>query len=113
MATQSSILPWRIPWTEELTRYSPWGHGESDTTGTSQHALRQGTGNNRRFLTALEARNLRSRSSQDFFFSLPRLLSLACSGSSSCSHGVPPLCISVLIPSLKVASHTGLESVTF
>ena len=27
MATHSSILAWRIPWTEE-----PWGHKESDTT---------------------------------------------------------------------------------
>ena len=23
MATRSSILAWKIPWTEELTRYSP------------------------------------------------------------------------------------------
>jgi len=26
MATHSSVLAWRIPWTEE-----PWGHKESDT----------------------------------------------------------------------------------
>ena len=33
MATHSSILAWRIPWTEEPNRlYSPWGHKESDTT---------------------------------------------------------------------------------
>ena len=33
MATQSSILTWRIPWTEEPGRlYSPWGPKESDTT---------------------------------------------------------------------------------
>ena len=32
MATQSSILAWKIPWTEELIDYSPWGHKESDTT---------------------------------------------------------------------------------
>ena len=33
MATQSSILAWRIPWTEERGRlYSPWGHKELDTT---------------------------------------------------------------------------------
>ena len=33
MATQSSILAWRIPWTEEsLVSYSPWGHKELDTT---------------------------------------------------------------------------------
>ena len=31
MATHSSILAWRIPWTEEPV-YSPWGHKESDTT---------------------------------------------------------------------------------
>ena len=33
MATHSSILAWRIPWTEELGRlYSPWSHKGSDTT---------------------------------------------------------------------------------
>ena len=35
IATHSSILPWRIPWTEEpngLPGYSPWGRKESDTT---------------------------------------------------------------------------------
>ena len=32
MATPSSILAWRIPWTEEPGGYSPWGHKESDTT---------------------------------------------------------------------------------
>ena len=33
LATQSSILAWRIPWTEEsLVGYSPWGRKESDTT---------------------------------------------------------------------------------
>ena len=26
MATDSSILMWRIPWTEERGGYSPWGH---------------------------------------------------------------------------------------
>ena len=31
-ATHSAILAWRIPWTEETSRYSPWGHKESDTT---------------------------------------------------------------------------------
>ena len=33
MATHSSILAWRIPWTKErsLEGYSPWGHKESDT----------------------------------------------------------------------------------
>ena len=32
MATHSSILAWRIPWTEELVGYIPWGRKESDMT---------------------------------------------------------------------------------
>ena len=32
MATHSSILAWKIPWTEGLADYSPWGRTESDTT---------------------------------------------------------------------------------
>ena len=34
MATHSSILAWRVPWTEEPSRLqrSPWGHTESDMT---------------------------------------------------------------------------------
>ena len=33
MAPYSSILAWRIPWTEESGGlYSPWGHKELDTT---------------------------------------------------------------------------------
>jgi len=31
MATHSSILDWRIPWTEEAGG-SPWGHKELNTT---------------------------------------------------------------------------------
>ena len=31
-AIHSSILTWRIPWTESLVGYSPWGHKKSDTT---------------------------------------------------------------------------------
>ena len=35
MATHSSILAWKIPWTEEPgTLYSPWGHKELDTKAT-------------------------------------------------------------------------------
>ena len=30
MATQSSILAWEIPWTEEPGSYCPWGRKESD-----------------------------------------------------------------------------------
>ena len=32
MATHSSILAWRIPWTEEPAGYSPKGHKELATT---------------------------------------------------------------------------------
>ena len=32
MASHSSILAWRIPWTEESGSCSPWGQKESDTT---------------------------------------------------------------------------------
>ena len=32
MATHSSILALRIPWTEEPGGYSPWGRKESNTT---------------------------------------------------------------------------------
>ena len=31
LATHSSILAWRIPWTEEPDGCSPWGRKESDT----------------------------------------------------------------------------------
>ena len=31
MSPRTSILAWRIPWTEELGGYRPWGHKESDT----------------------------------------------------------------------------------
>ena len=35
MATHSSSLAWRIPWTEESGCNSPWGHKESDMTADS------------------------------------------------------------------------------
>ena len=41
MATHTSILAWRIPWTEEPGSYSPWGQKVSDTTeqlSTAQHS---------------------------------------------------------------------------
>jgi len=37
MATHSSILAWRIPWTESLVGYSPWSHKESYTTECLSH----------------------------------------------------------------------------
>jgi len=32
MASDSRILAWRIPWTEDLMGYSPWGRKTLDTT---------------------------------------------------------------------------------
>ena len=32
MATDSSTLAWKIPWTEEMVGYSPWDRKASDTT---------------------------------------------------------------------------------
>ena len=32
MANCSSILAWKIPWTDSLVSYSPWGCKESDMT---------------------------------------------------------------------------------
>ena len=32
MAIHSSILAWKIPWTESLVGYSPWDHKELDMT---------------------------------------------------------------------------------
>ena len=37
MATRSSIPAWRIPWTEEPSSYSPWGHKVSDMTEQLTH----------------------------------------------------------------------------
>ena len=41
MATHSSILAWRIPWTEEPGGYSPWSLKESDTTEQLTHTHTQ------------------------------------------------------------------------
>ena len=35
--TQSSILAWRIPWTEEPGSYSPYGHKQLDMTEATKH----------------------------------------------------------------------------
>ena len=37
MATHSSILAWRIPWTEEPGGLQPWGHRELDITEWLTH----------------------------------------------------------------------------
>ena len=43
MATHSSILAWKIPWTEEPGRlHSPWGHKELDTTEQLHFSLSLG-----------------------------------------------------------------------
>ena len=39
MATHSSILPWRIPWSEEPGGYSPQYRKELDMTEVTQHTL--------------------------------------------------------------------------
>ena len=45
MATHSSILAWRIPWTEESGRlHSPWGHKELDMTEQLTHTMAVWTG---------------------------------------------------------------------
>ena len=42
MATHSSILAWRIPWTEELDGLQSTGRKESDTLSEAQHSLEPG-----------------------------------------------------------------------
>ena len=37
MAPHSSILAWRVPWTEEPGGLQSMGHKESDTTENAQH----------------------------------------------------------------------------
>ena len=46
MATHSSILAWRIPWTEEPVGYSPWGHRVGhDWAHTHTHTHTEGCWN--------------------------------------------------------------------
>ena len=41
MTSHSSILAWRIPWTEKPGGLQSWGHKKSDTTDTlSMHSQR-------------------------------------------------------------------------
>ena len=43
MATHSSVLAWRIPWTEDLVGYNPWGCKGSDMTeATLRHSCVSG-----------------------------------------------------------------------
>ena len=41
IATHSSILVWRIPWTVKPSGYSPWGCKESKTIKATEHAHMQ------------------------------------------------------------------------
>ena len=43
MATHSSILAWKIPWTEEPGSYSPRGRKESDNTEPLHYNYEPGT----------------------------------------------------------------------
>ena len=45
MATHSSVLAWRIPWTEEPGGLHPWGCKESDTTEQLTHTQTSRPGN--------------------------------------------------------------------
>ena len=38
MATHSSLLAWRMPWTEEPVGYSPWGSQRALSTHTHTRA---------------------------------------------------------------------------
>ena len=42
MVTHSSILAWKLPWTEEPVGYSPWGPKELDITERA-HAHTRGS----------------------------------------------------------------------
>ena len=39
VATHSSILAWRIPWTQEPVRLQSWGHKELDTATKQQQGV--------------------------------------------------------------------------
>ena len=43
IATHSSILAWRIPWTEEPGSHSPQGCKELDTTGRTESDTTEAT----------------------------------------------------------------------
>ena len=45
MATHSSILAWRILWTENLAIYCLWGHKQWNPTEVTEHAHTQNAQN--------------------------------------------------------------------
>ena len=42
IASHSSTLAWRVPWTEEPRGYGPWSPKESDTTEVTELKYMQG-----------------------------------------------------------------------
>ena len=73
MAAHSSILAWRIPWTEEPAGYSPWCRKETDTTEQVTLLLSSSRGWGPRALSWVTA-----------------LLPHSCAGGSPvCPHGLP------------------------
>ena len=69
MATQSSIFAWKIPWTEGLVGYSPWGRKESDTT-----ELLSLTHSEQNILIYLQYINFRFTGRNNFSFSAEKSL---------------------------------------
>ena len=48
MATHSSVLAWRVPWTEELGRFQSLRFQQSDTTCQLNHQQQQRTSQDRK-----------------------------------------------------------------
>ena len=83
MATHSSILGWRIPWTEEPVDYRPWGRTELDMTEVTKSSTAHSSG-------TPEARGQKNKESHVC------LTILLCAGDATqirdrCAHGVHPL----------------------
>ena len=58
MATHSSVLAWRIPWTEEPGRLQSLGNKESDLTEETLHTHICAIHNPQTFLRSLQWKNL-------------------------------------------------------
>ena len=60
MAAHSSILAWKIPWTEE-PGYSPWGHREFHASGEGERLIAlepwQGAGDQPRLIQGIRRRD--------------------------------------------------------
>ena len=67
MATHSSILAWRITWTEEsLAGYNPWDHKESDITEQQTHFVPSAPGNLEFFLYSKRLTEVRGTEKMTF-----------------------------------------------